>query len=65
MKRRFYKNWKKRVDQNLNKNEGFICVKEKALDKLRYRNTKIKRIKIKDSRIRNNKLFQEDQGIFY
>ena len=65
MKRRFYKNWKKRADQNLNKNEGFLCVKEKVLDKLRYRNTKMKRIKIKDARIRNNKLFQEDQGVFY
>ena len=41
------------------------CVKEKALDKLRYHNIKMKRIKIKDARIRNNKMFQEDQGMFY
>ena len=34
-------------------------------DKLRYRNIKMKRIKIKDVRIRNNKMFQEDQGMFY
>ena len=46
-------------------NEEVICVKEKALDKLRYRNIKMKRIKIKDARIRNNKMFQEDQGMFY
>ena len=25
----------------------------------------MKRMKIKDTRIRNNKMFQEDQGIFY
>ena len=25
----------------------------------------MKRIKIKDARIRNNKIFQEDQGMFY
>ena len=38
---------------------------KKALDKLRYHNIKMKRIKIKDTRIRNNKMFQEDQGMFY
>ena len=40
-------------------------MKEKALDKLRYHNIKMKRIKIKDARIRNNKMFQEDQRMFY
>ena len=25
----------------------------------------MKRLKIKDARIRNNKMFQEDQGMFY
>ena len=38
---------------------------KKALDKLKYRNIKMKPIKIKDARIRNNKMFQEDQGMFY
>ena len=51
--------------QQLNRNEELICVKEEALDKLRYRNIKMKRIKIKYGRIRNNKMFQEDQGMFY
>ena len=37
----------------------------KALDKLRYHKIKMKCIKIKDARIRNNKIFQEDQGMFY
>ena len=40
-------------------------MKEKALDKLRYHNIKMKRIKIKDARICNNKIFQEDQGMFH
>ena len=35
------------------------------LDKLRCGNLKMKRTEIKDTRIRNNKMFQEDQGIFY
>ena len=38
---------------------------EKAVDKLRYRNIKMKHIKIKEARIRNKKMFQEDQRIFY
>ena len=56
---------KKWADQKLNRNEELICVKEKALDKLRYCNIKMKRLKIKNARIRNNKMFQEDQGMFY
>ena len=49
----------------MSKNEELKCVKEKALDKLRYHNIKMKCIKIKDPKIGNNKMFQEDQGIFY
>ena len=56
---------KKWADLQLSRNEELICVKEKALDKLRYHNIKMKRIKIKDTRIGNNKMFQEDQGMFY
>ena len=48
---------KKLADQQLNRNE--------VLDKLRYCNIKMKHLKIKDARIRNNKMFQEDQGMFY
>ena len=53
------------ADQELNRNGELICVKVKVLDKLRYRNLKRKRIKIKDAKIRSNKMFQEDQGMFY
>ena len=40
-------------------------MKEKRFDKLRYYNIKMKHIKIKDTRVRKNKMFQEDQGMFY
>ena len=49
----------------LNRNEDLIYVKEKALGKLRYRYIKMKRIKIKDAIMRNNRMFQEDQVVFY
>ena len=51
--------------QQLNKNEDLLLVKERALDELRYRNVKLKRIKNRDARVRNNRMFQEDQGAFY
>ena len=51
--------------QQLNKNEDLLSVKERALDELRYRNVKLKRIKNRDARVRNNRMFQEDQGAFY
>ena len=56
---------KKWADQQLSRKEELIRVKKKALDKLRYYNIKIKRKKIKDARIHHNKMFQEDQGMFY
>ena len=49
----------------LSRNEELICVKEKAFDKLRHHDIKMKRIKMKDARIGNNKMFQEDQGMLY
>ena len=51
--------------QQLNKNEDLLSVKERALDELKYRNVKLKRIKNRDPRVRNNRMFQEDQGAFY
>ena len=51
---------KKWADQQLNRNEELIWEKEKELNKLRYCNIKMKRLKIKDGRIRNNKMFLED-----
>ena len=40
-------------------------MKEKVRDKLAYCNIKMKRLKIKDPRIHNNKMFQEEQEIIY
>ena len=40
-------------------------MQEKALDKLRYHNIKMKRIKIKGSRIHYNKILQKDNRMFY
>ena len=37
--------------QQLNKNEDLLSVKERALDELRYRNVKLKRIKNRDARV--------------
>ena len=51
--------------EQLNKNEDLLLVKERALDELRYRNVKLKQIKNRDARVRNNRMFQEDQGAFY
>ena len=63
--REIFQKLKEWANQQLNRNEDLIYVKEKALDELIYRNIKLKRIKIKDARILNNIMFQEDQGMFY
>ena len=64
-KKRILQKLKKWTDQQLNRNEELICVKIKAPDKLRYLYIKTKRMKIKEARICNNKMFQEDQGMLY
>ena len=56
---------KKWADQQLSRNEELLYVKEKVLDKLRHCNIKMKRLKIQDLRMRNNKMFQKDQAMFY
>ena len=52
-------------DQQLDRNEELTCANKKSLDKLKYFKIKMERIKIKDARIRNNRKFQEDQGMFH
>ena len=64
-KKRILQKLKKWTDQQLNRNEELICVKIKAPDKLRYLYIKTKCMKIKEARICNNKMFQEDQGMLY
>ena len=55
------KYWRK----DLRANNALIYLKEKALQKLRSHSIKVKRTKIRDARIRNNRIFQEDQRMFY
>ena len=55
------KYWRK----DLRANKALIYLKEKALQKLRNHSIKVKRTKIRDARIRNNRIFQEDQRMFY
>ena len=52
-------------DQQLLRREELIYLKEKTLDELRYQHTKLKHVKTRDARIRNNRMFQEDQGMSY
>ena len=52
-------------DQQLLRKEELIYLKEKMLDELRYQRTKLKHVKTRDARIRNNRMFQEDQDMFY
>ena len=51
-------------DQQLLRKEELIYLKEKTLDELRYQCTKLKHVKTIDARICNNRMFQEDQGMF-
>ena len=52
-------------EQKLLKDENLIHLKKTTLDELRYRITKLKHVRIRDARIRNNRLFEQDQGKFY
>ena len=52
-------------EQKLLKDENLIHLKETTLDELRYRITKLKHVRIRDARIRNNRLFEQDQRKFY
>ena len=55
---------KKPAEKELNRNEELLLyVQEEALHNLRDLYKKVKYIKIKDARIRNNRMFQEDQGM--
>ena len=40
-------------------------VKERALDELGYREVKLERTRSSDAKIRNNRMFEEDQAIFF
>ena len=42
-----------------------IHLKERTLDELSYRITKLKHVRIRDARICNNRIFEQDQGKLY
>ena len=48
----------------MNNNE-LLKVKEKCLEELRYRKIKLKETQTRDARIRDNRMFNEDEGMFY
>ena len=52
-------------EQQLLRDENLKNLKEKTLDELRYRITKLKLVRTTDVRIRNNRMFEQDQGKFY
>ena len=56
---------KKWADMELRRENDLKYVKEKALDELRYYLTKLKKTRLRDDRIRYNRMFREDQGMFY
>ena len=54
-----------RADQKMIKNEDLLQFKEKALEDLRYLKVKVEKVKTRDARIRNNRMFGEDQAGFF
>ena len=42
-----------------------LYVKERALDERRYRKVKLDKTRNRDAKIRNNRMFEEDQAIFF
>ena len=47
------------------KEEDLLKMKEIWLEELRYRKTKLGKIRIRDEKIKNNRMFREDKGMFY
>ena len=53
------------ADQQIERNYELLYVKERALDELRYRKVKLERTRSRDAKVRNNRMFEEDQAIFF
>ena len=54
-----------KVSNKLIKNEDLLKMKEIWLEELRYRKTKLGKIRIRGEKIKNNRMFREDEGMFY
>ena len=63
--KRILERLRSKVQNKLVKNEEFLKAKEIWLEELRYRKTKLGKIRTRDEKIRNNKMFREDEGRFY
>ena len=53
------------ADQQIKRNDELLYVKERAVDELRYRKVKLERTRSRDAKIRNNRMFEKDQPIFF
>ena len=53
------------ADQQIKRNDELLYVKERALDELRYHKVKLERTRNRNAKIRNNRMFEEDQAIFF
>ena len=53
------------IDSQLMNNNELMQVKEKWLEELRYRKIKLEKAETRDARIRDNRMFKEDEGMFY
>ena len=54
-----------KVSNKLIKNENLLKMKKIWLEELQYRKTKLGKIRIRDEKIKNNRMFREDEGMFY
>ena len=63
--KRILERLRSKVQNKLIKNEKFLKTKEIWFEELRYRKTKLGKIRTRDEKIRNNKMFREDEGRFY
>lgn len=54
-----------RAEQKMLRNEDLLQLREKSLRDLRYYKVKIDKLKVRDARIQNNRMFSEDQAGLY
>ena len=63
--KKIFSKLEERDGQRMHRNEELLQVKEKALGDLRYLKVKIEKTRTRDARIRNNKMFGEDQAMVF
>ena len=63
-KRKATEKKRKKTHNLLNNNARILKEKEVCLDKLRYRKFELNRVRGRDAKVRNNRMFKEDEGRF-